>query len=375
MPAEPAPEAPPGNAAAPAPARYSPAVDSPVTREQWWTRLLAATFIVAIAFVVLRPFLTAIAWAAILAYATWPAYHWLRRAMGRWQRLSAGVMTMLVILVVVIPTVLLSLVLVSEVQRAAADLRATLTGGVPTALARLRALPWVGPEIGRLLVEVAMEPARLQQWVLPQLGGIAGAVTSLVGDAGRLAFDALLTLLVLLVLYHHGDALGAQVDRAARRAGGPRLSAMLVLLGQTVRAVMYGTLFTALTQGMLVTIGCWMVGIRAPVLLGAIATILSLVPGGVPLVWGPVCVWLALDQRLMAAGFMLAWGLVVVSTADNVIRSWFLSGAVSVPFVMGLFGMLGGLVAFGTIGLFIGPVAVSLLLLLWREWTEPTPAG
>src|SRR5438132_1306788 len=107
---------------------------------------------------------------------------------------------------------------------------------------------------------------------------------------------------------------------------------------------------------------------RAPVLLGALTALLALTPAGAALVYVSASVWLLLDGRLTAGGLLLAWGVVAVSMVDNIIRSWFLRGAVRVPFLLGFFGVLGGITAFGAVGIFLGPIAIALLLALWREW-------
>lgn len=148
---------------------------------------------------------------------------------------------------------------------------------------------------------------------------------------------------------------------------------MLLPLGQTVRAVTYGILLTALAQGALATLGYWVVGVGAPVLLGAATTFLALIPFGASIVYVPVSGWLLVQGRPVAGLLLLAWGILAVSTVDNVIRSWFISGTTQVPFLLVFLGVLGGLATFGAIGLFVGPVTITLLLLLWREWTEPAP--
>ena len=143
-------------------------------------------------------------------------------------------------------------------------------------------------------------------------------------------------------------------------------------LGETIRAVMYGTLFAALSQGLLAMLGYWAAGLRAPVLLGALTALLALTPVGAALVYISASVWLLIDGRLAAGGLLLAWGVLVISLVDNVIRSWFLRGAVRVPFLLGFFGVLGGIAAFGAVGIFLGPIAIALLLALWREWAAAT---
>jgi predicted PurR-regulated permease PerM len=209
----------------------------------------------------------------------------------------------------------------------------------------------------------------MQEWVIARTGLLAGLIATTAGDVGRLALDAILTLLTLFFFYRHGGELVPQIHITARRVAGGSVDPLIHTLGETVRAVMYGTLSTALTQALLVALGAWAIGLGSPALLGAVAGFLALTPIGPPLVYVPATVWLIVQGRIGGGLLFLAWGVLVVSMTDNVIKSWFLSGGARIPFLLGFFGVLGGLVAFGPIGLFVGPVAIALLLTLWRNWT------
>lgn len=351
----------------------------PVPTEGWagqrWAALIGHGLIVGLAFLVLSPFLVAMTWAAILAYATWPAFQRVQRLVRRRTSLAAAVMTIGVVLVVMVPAAFISVALANEVQGAYTWLRQNFAAGPAAALAWIQAIPRLGPLLADRIGASLANPAEIQLWALNRVGDWAGTVGSLAAGIGRGIFEAVVVLMTLFVLYRHGEELIAGVARAVERLGGPRMSAMLGPLGETVRAVTYGTLLTALTQGILVMISGWAAGIGAPVLLGAVTGILALTPVGAPLVYLPAGAWLLVEGRYLAGGLFLAWGLLVVSSVDNVIRSWFLSGAARIPFFLGLLGLLGGVAAFGTLGLFIGPVAVGLVLTLWREWTDGSPSG
>src|SRR5213594_3758236 len=301
---------------------------------QRWVQLAGYTLIIGTALTVLSPFLVPLAWAAILAFATWRVYERVRRRLGERSALAAELMTALVVLLLVIPAGLLSLALAAEAGRTFADFRLsalTLPAWVP---ATLRELPWFGPRLADQLVRALADPSALERWILANAGGWAAAVATAAGNVGRNALDAVLALLTLFFLYRDGHVLVPQIQRALHRLGGERFAVMFDPLGETIRAVMYGTLFTALSQGLLAMLGYWAAGLRAPVLL--------------------------------------AWGVLVISLVDNVIRSWFLRGAVRVPFLLGFFGVLGGIAAFGAVGIFLGPIAIALLLALWREWAAAT---
>lgn len=338
------------------------------SRSQRWVRWAGHALIIGIALTVLRPFLTAVGWAAILAFATWPVFQRVGRGLGGRTRLAAVVMIVLVLLVVLIPAMLLSVALAAEIRRTFAELKLAAPAVPARVVAVVREIPWVGAALADRVRGVLADPAAIERWILDHAGAWPAAIASAAGSVGRNALDGVLALLTLFFLYLHGDGLARQIQRGLARAGGEPMAATFRPLAETVRAVMYGTLLTALAQGLLSMAGYWAAGLRSPVLLGALSALLALTPLGAAPVYVPAGVWLLLQGRVVPGIFLLAWGLFVVSLTDNLIRSWFLAGALQLPFLLGFFGVLGGVVALGPIGLFVGPIAVAMLLALWREW-------
>jgi predicted PurR-regulated permease PerM len=333
-----------------------------------WLEWGALALLLGAALLVFRPFLRPIAWAAILAFATWPLFRRIEAGLRGRTGWAALLATLLIVVVVVGPALVVGLALAQEAQQVFADLKAWAQAQERAAPAWVRELPLVGPQAADWLDHLLADPAMGRQWVLAQAGPWSRQLAAAAGDLGRNLAGAALALLTLFFLYRHGRVLAGQIERAARRLAGERVRAMFTPMGETVRAVMYGMLLTALAQGALATLGYWMAGLGAPVLLGALTLILSFLPAGAPFVYVPVGLWLLTQGRLLAGVLLLAWGFGVVSTVDNVIRTWFISGATRVPILLVFFGVVGGLLAFGGIGLFLGPVVVSLLLTLWREW-------
>lgn len=346
----------------------------PPPREQRWVQAGVLAVLVALALFVLRPFLVSMAWAVVLAFATWPFFRALERVLAGRTALAALCLTFMIVLVVVAPASMASLALAREAQELYADLREL----IPTRLAIpqwVNDLPWVGPQIVERLEALRAEPNVIEESLLAQarpwahyLAGAARGIGANLGKAG-------LALLILFFLYRHGALLLAQSRRVLVGFGGVRVEALLQPAGETIRAVMYGMLLTALAQGALAGAGYWLAGLGAPVLLAVTTALLAFIPFGAPVVYVPASAWLALVHGRWIAGLvLLIWGGLVVSTVDNLIRSWLISGVTRVPFLLVFFGVLGGLSAFGLIGLFIGPVVVTLLLILWREWSsEATP--
>jgi predicted PurR-regulated permease PerM len=135
------------------------------------------------------------------------------------------------------------------------------------------------------------------------------------------------------------------------------------------RAVVYGLLVTAVVQGAIAGIGYAVIGLTAPVLLGVLTGILSIVPlVGTAIVWVPVAIWLMVSGHLIKGIILLGWGALLVHPPENVLRPLLISNATRVPFLLVMFGALGGLAAFGLIGLFVGPVVLAIAMAVWREW-------
>jgi predicted PurR-regulated permease PerM len=332
------------------------------------------TLLVGVVAVILQPFLVPVGWAAILTVASWPTFRRFEQHLGGRTAWTAALMTVLTIVVVVGPTVLVSILLAVEVEEAYVQLRLWLEThriAIPDWVSQI---PMVGPQLAARAESLLADPSSVTRWAAGQVGPWARRTAGIVGDLGRVIANAAVTLLTLFFLYRHGASLAGQIERLARQHAGERVHAMIQRAAATVRAVMYGMVFTALAQGALSMLGYWVAGLGAPVLLGGMTAVLAFVPFGAPIVYVPVSLWLVVQGRLAAGLGLLAWGILVVSTSDNVVRSWFISGATRVPFLLVFFGVLGGVAAFGPIGLFLGPVAIALLLDLWREWTETKAA-
>jgi predicted PurR-regulated permease PerM len=135
-----------------------------------------------------------------------------------------------------------------------------------------------------------------------------------------------------------------------------------------VKAVVYGLVLTALVQGLLVGVGYWIAGAGAPVFLAALTTVCGLIPFAAPTVWIGVGVGLFVKGSTAAAVGLAIWGAIVLGWTDHIVRPFLISREAAIPFILVLFGVLGGLASFGLVGLFIGPVILAVLLAVWREW-------
>lgn len=326
--------------------------------------------LLALSYLVLAPFLIPVAWAAILVYVTWPIFRRLRGWLGQRVGLSALLMTLFLTLTFVLP--LISMVVMLRQELPAAYTRAVevlLSGpdAVPTAISEI---PWLGEEVERIFALSAEDPATLKrqlgEWAKPLLD----QSMDVLGRAGLTAFKFTFALFTAFFLYRDGEAILEQVRRVLYGLIGARSGAYLFAIGSTTRAVLYGLVLTALLQGAVAGVGYWVAGVQAPVLLGVLTAVLALVPFGTPLVWGGVSLWLLAEGSTWAGLGLAAWGLIVVSQIDNVLRPLVISSTTRIPYLFVLFAVLGGITAFGLLGLFLGPIVIAVLLAVWREWLE-----
>ena len=334
-------------------------------------RITLAAFLVGLLFLsyrVLHLFLAPVAWGLILVYVTWPLHRRLRSIMNPYAGLTAVLMTLLLALVFVLPLLWVIAMLRAELPAVYTHVVSLLNQGpdvLPPAVARI---PWVGSELERLLSLAAEDPMALRHQALQWIKPLTDDSLKLVGDIGATAFKFVFALLSAFFFYRDGDRLLGQTRRLLAGLLGVRAESYLGAIGDTTRAVLYGLVLTALLQGALAGAGYWAAGVQTPILLGAITAILALVPFGTPLVWGLVSLWLFLVGETWAAVGLAAWGALVVSQIDNLFRPMVISSTAGIPYILVLFAVLGGIAAFGLVGLFLGPIVIAVLLAVWREW-------
>lgn len=319
----------------------------------------------------LWPFLSPICWALILAYLTWPLYRRGRESLGRFAAMGPPVMTLLVSCAVILPVLWLLVLFQEEFLRACKVLANDLARGPHTLPAALHDIPWIGQRLQEELDRYTADPTALGRqlgaWLQRGAGYLPGLLGTIGGTLGRLA----VTLVALYVFYRDGDALVRQARRVATRLVGERLDPYVQAAGVMTRAVLFGFVVTVFAQGMVAGLGYFLAGVEAPVFLGALTGLLSVIPVlGTALVWVPIAISLLLADHLWRGVFLLAWGALLVHPTDNILRPLLISNAAKVPFLLIMLGALGGLAAYGLIGVFIGPVLLGAAAAIWREWAN-----
>jgi len=324
----------------------------------------------------LAPFLVPLAWTAIVGYITWPAYGLVRRAVpGR--NLAALAMTVVVVALLALSAAWISIVLKDEVVRAVSelDLR-TLTAAAERLVAALRGLPGIGRPLADVVVGLLGHPERLLGPIGRWLQGQSGALAAFAGELGRNLLQIGVAFLALFFLYRDGASWRAALRAALGRLIGEAADRYVDIVERTTGAVVYGLIVTALAQGLTAGVGYWLAGLATPALLGAFTALLALVPYGAVVVWGAASAWLALSGEPWTALGLAAWGAVIVGSVDNLIRPIVISRATHIHLLLVTLGVLGGLAAFGLIGIFVGPVILSVLLAAWQAWlAEGARAG
>jgi predicted PurR-regulated permease PerM len=336
----------------------------------WLRRLITATLLaglVLLGFRVMEPFIVPVVWAAILAFVTWPAYVRVLNACRGRRVIAALLMTAAVSLAVIAPIAWLALVLRIELVHLWHDTQALVAGGVQLPQAVLR-LPWIGDQLRDLTERVAQDPHVLGLELRRVTDHSFDQIARLIGGISREAVKMAFTAVSLFFVYRDGQRLAGQLAQALEQVLGARVHNYLRAIEQTVKAVVYGLVLTALVQGLLVGLGYWVAGAGAPVFLAALTTVCGLIPFAAPTVWVGVCVWLFIKGSTAAAIGLLIWGAVVLGWTDHIVRPFLISREAAIPFLIVLFGVLGGLATFGLVGLFVGPVILAVLLAVWREW-------
>jgi magnesium-transporting ATPase (P-type)/predicted PurR-regulated permease PerM len=323
-----------------------------------------------LSFMVLREFLLTLTWALIITYVMWPPYHSLRHLLNDNATLSAAVMTAIIAGVISLTAYWLAAMLQDELQIAYQTLTTNFTQEPYRLPDFIKRIPWLGKTvqewIDRLSSDRAGMTAQLADWSKQWLGEFAQFLRGIGYHILKLG----VVLVTVFFCFRDGDEIVRQVRQGLVRFLGKYQNVYLQAAGNTTRAVVYGLVLAALGQGLLAGLGYAVVGVKAPVLFGAITALLALVPMGATLVWLPIGITLILKSQLWQGIGLLLWGFLAVSTVDNVIRPLVISGASRVPFLVVMFGVLGGLTAFGAVGLFLGPVILAVLLSVWQAWLK-----
>jgi predicted PurR-regulated permease PerM len=338
-------------------------------RYEHYAQLAAVVTLVTGCFLVLKPFITAMLFAAVVCTSTWPLYQALRLRMGNRHTLAALAMTLSLVLLIILPLALVTYNLADNVSALYEMLRRAVESGPPEPPAWLTGLPLVGRTIDGYWHSIATDQEEMMGLAKRMLEPTRNFLLAGGMLLGQGVVEMSLAAFICFFFYRDGAALMKALRVGMERVTGPDALNLLGIIDGTVRSVVYGLLGTALAQGIVATIGFAIAGVPAALLLGMATFLLSLVPVGPPLIWGGASIWLFSQGQTGWAIFMVLWGLVVVSGVDNVVKPILISRGSSLPFLLVMLGVMGGVLAFGFVGIFIGPTLLAVGFSLTRKWT------
>lgn len=316
---------------------------------------------------ILSPFIPAILVATILALSAWPAFSWLETKLNHRTTLAAALMTVSLATCFLIPLVFLGVSMRTDFVKLRMQLIDNWQGTMTQAPTWLTDIPMIGPFIGTEWTAYARNEQSMIDALHINAGWIYGQILHYASSIGHGILDLSLGVLIAFFFFRHGLQTAQLVQSLIDKFGGRWGQHLLIVSKNTMIGVVYGILGTALAQGLLAAIGFWVADVPGAAFLGFLTVVLSFVPGGFPLIFIPVTLWLAHNGSIGMAIFMGIWGTAIICVMDFVVRPYFISLGSSLPLLLVLLGVFGGLIAFGFIGIFIGPTLLAVAYALVTE--------
>ncbi len=330
-------------------------------------RVAGAALVVVGIYLVIQPFLSALLVAGVLAIATWPAYERLRARLRGSSTLSASVMLLLILVTVIVPIALLADAAGNHLPALFAAVREWKADGlrVPE---QIKSIPIFGESAYQSLTSLLADrsqSAALLQRALEPVGRLSLAFVRLLGDG---LIQLLLVAFIVFFYYRDGERIAQLTHRISRRLSGDMSEEVLSIVVGTTRSVFISIVGTAAAQALVAYIGFLIAGVPGAFLLSVGTFILSVVPVGPVLLWGGAAIWLYLQGETGWALFMVIWGTAAISSIDNFVKPLLIARGSTLSLALIFLGVLGGVLAFGFIGVILGPVLLALGFSLGRAW-------
>lgn len=309
---------------------------------------------------VFKPFYKSILWAVIIGVTFWPVYRKVRNLMGGRASLSSMMVVTGIILFFLIPSILVMQSLVDQIGYAYDALQPLLPGIME-----------------RISPLVPIKDIALKETIIDNLKDFGKVLithlSSVTGNILSIVFQLAVTVLLLFFIFRDGEGLLEKIKGASLMPHRD-VDVFIKEAGEVIRAVIYGVILTAMVQGALGGIGFWILGLPAPVLFGTIMFILAVIPfGGTAAVWLPAALWLLYQGMIGKGIFLLLWGILVISMIDNFLRPYFISKRLGFHVVLTFIGIVGGLMAFGFLGVFLGPLLLAISIRLFEMYLKVSP--
>lgn len=342
------------------------ALITPIAVARW---LLVLIGIAAIYF--FHGFVVPVLAALVIAFASWPLYRRLLERTGGNTTLGATLALLAILAFLIIPIGIAISYAVDEIRQWITwAVEANTTGAPPPAW--IAALPRVGDWLAGKWTEHIGQPGAIGELIQIVSGANIGNIYRAVIAAGDGLFHLLLTLLFMLIalffVYRDGANFARQLDLLGERILPNRWERISRVVPATISSTVTGMTLIAIGEGIILGIAYWLAGVPSPVTLGVITGVMALIPGGAPLSFTLVSIYLAASGAMVEGLALFVWGSVELFIVDKTVRPRLVGGPIKLPFLPTFFGLVGGVKTMGFLGLFIGPVLMALLVSIWREW-------
>ena len=323
---------------------------------------------------ILRPFLGAAIWASMVVVATWPAFLWVEARLWKRRSLAVLVMVLILLLLFVLPLTLAISTIAVNAEEVITWFKSLISRGPPQLPGWVLQLPLVGPRLVAAWNElVGSGVAGLEARITPYARQVTGWLIAQAGAVGGLTLQVLLTVVIAGLMYAGGESAATMVRRFGRKLGGQRGEDAVLLAGKAIRGVALGVGVTAFVQAVMGGIGLAIAGVPFAALLTAVMFMLCIVQVGPTLVLAPAVIWIFWSGSTGWGIFLLVW-TVIVGTMDNFLRPILIRRGADLPLVLIFAGVIGGLLAFGLVGIFVGPVMLAVsytLIVAWLQDPDP----
>jgi predicted PurR-regulated permease PerM len=337
--------------------------------------ILSIGFLIAICFLILRPFLTPLIWAVTIVVATWPLLLGVQARLGQRRGPAVAVMTALMLMVLIVPVTLAIVTIVSKSSELVAWAKSPSQFHLPPPPEWVGKLPLAGPKVAEHWAQLsAAGPSELAVTLRPYANKIGTWLVARVGNLGTMLFQFVLTMIICAVLYAGGEKAADGFRRFARRLAGEWGDDVTVLAARTIRGVALGVVVTALIQSLIGGIGLLVTGVPGAPILTAVMLLLCIAQvGPIPLLV-IATVWLFYKDHAVAGSVLIAF-TIVTGTIDNFVRPLLIKKGAKLPLLLIFAGVIGGLLSFGIAGLFIGPVMLAVTRTLLAAWVDAGEAA
>ncbi|AFL48716.1 putative PurR-regulated permease PerM [Sinorhizobium fredii] len=360
------------------PAHSRSALVLPISAARW---MLVLVLIAGVYF--FHGFVVPVLAAVVIGFASWPIYRRLLQALNGNRTLAATIAITSVVAFIVVPISIAAAYAVDEVRDWLVWAVQTNVSGAPVP-AWLTTIPVAGAWLGQQWVKYVGHPGALGELVQLVSGSNIGNIYRGVLVIGASAFQSFLTLLFMLItlffVYRDGHSFSKQLDRLGEQIFPMRWERLSRVVPLTISSTVTGMGIIAIGEGIVLGVAYWLAGVPSPVTLGIITGLMALIPGGAPLCFTLVSIYLVASGSLLQGVALFVWGTTELFIVDKTLRPRLVGGPIKLPFLPTFFGLVGGVKTMGFLGLFVGPVLMALLVAIWREWmhevaNQPEPTA